>query len=65
MRGWVVVAEHPFYAVTNEQGEFILETVPPGKYTLQVWQESLGNVTQELVVGDKGATTVTVGMGKK
>jgi plastocyanin len=65
MRGWVVVAEHPFYAVTNEQGEFILENVPPGKYTLQVWQESLGNVTQELVVGDKGATTVTVGMGKK
>jgi plastocyanin len=65
MRGWVVVAEHPFYAVTNEQGEFTLENVPRGKYTLQVWQESLGNVTQEVVVGDKGATTVSVGMGKK
>jgi plastocyanin len=65
MRGWVVVAEHPFYAVTNEQGEFTLENVPPGKYTLQVWQESLGNVTQEVVVGDKGATTVSVAMGKK
>ncbi len=65
MRGWVVVAEHPFYAVTNEQGEFVLENVPRGKYTLQVWQESLGNVTQELVVGDKGITTVSVTMGKK
>ena len=65
MRGWVVVAEHPFYAVTNEQGEFTLENVPPGKYTLQVWQESLGNVTQEVVVGDKGPTTVSVAMGKK
>jgi len=65
MRGWVVVAEHPFYAVTNEQGEFTLENVPRGKYTLQVWQESLGNVTQEVVVGDKGATTVSVAMGKK
>jgi plastocyanin len=64
MRGWVVVTEHPFYAVTNEQGEFILDNVPPGKYTLQVWQESLGTVTQEVVVGDKG-TSVTVGMGKK
>jgi len=61
----VVVAEHPFYAVTNEQGDFIFENVPRGKYTLQVWQESLGNVTQELVVGDKAATTVSVGMGKK
>jgi plastocyanin len=65
MRGWVVVAEHPFYAVTNEQGEFTLENVPRGKYTLQVWQESMGIVTQEVVVGDKGATTVSVGMGKK
>jgi hypothetical protein len=65
MRGWVVVAANPFYAVTDEQGDFILENVPPGKYTLQVWQEALGNVTQELTVGTKGPTTVTVGMGKK
>jgi hypothetical protein len=65
MRGWVVVAAHPFYAVTNEQGEFSLENVPPGKYTLQVWQESLGNVTQEVTVGNKSATTVTVNMSKK
>jgi hypothetical protein len=65
MRGWVMVAEHPFYAVTNEQGEFVFENVPPGKYTLQVWQESLGRVTQELVVTDKATTTVSVAMGKK
>jgi plastocyanin len=65
MRGWVVVAAHPFYAVTNEQGEFSLENVPPGKYTLQIWQESLGNMTQEVTVGNKGTTTVTVNMSKK
>ncbi|HEX9144367.1 MAG TPA: carboxypeptidase regulatory-like domain-containing protein [Candidatus Binatia bacterium] len=65
MRGWVVVAEHPFYAVTNEQGEFILDNVPPGKYSLQVWQESLGTVTQEVVVSKRGTTTVTVTMSKK
>src|SRR5262245_1884849 len=65
MRGWVVVAEHPFYAVTNEQGEFMLENVPRGKYALHVWHESLGIVTQDVVVEDKGATTVSIGMGKK
>jgi plastocyanin len=65
MRGWVVVAAHPFYAVTNEQGEFSLENVPPGKYTLQIWQESLGNMTQEVTVGNQGTTTVTVNMSKK
>ena len=65
MRGWVMVADHPFYAVTNEQGEFVLENVPRGKYKLQVWQESLGKVTQEVLVGDKGITTVTLMMGRK
>jgi len=64
MRGWVVVAEHPFYALTNETGEFIIENVPPGKYTLQLWQETLGTVTQEVTVsGD--STSVAVRMQKK
>jgi plastocyanin len=65
MHGWVVVAAHPFYTLTNESGEFVLENVPPGKYTLQVWQEILGPVTQEVTVGNKGATTVNVEMRKK
>jgi plastocyanin len=65
MRGWVVIAEHPFYAVTNGDGEFVLENVPPGKYNMQVWQERLGKVTQEVVVSAKGTTNVSVSMGKK
>lgn len=64
MRAWVVVADHPFYAITNDQGEFTLNNVPPGKYTLRVWQEALGTVTTEVVVGDKGSTDVTVEMGR-
>ncbi len=65
MRGWVVVSESPFYAVTNEQGEFTLDNVPPGKYTLEVWQETLGTVTQEVVVRSKGIASATVTMPKK
>jgi hypothetical protein len=64
MRGWVVVAEHPFYAVTNEEGEFIFENIPPGKYKLQLWQEVLGRVNQDITVTGDGAQNVTVRMGK-
>jgi hypothetical protein len=60
-----VVAEHPFYALTNDQGEFLLDTVPPGAYTLQLWQESLGTVTQDVTVKDEAITTVTVEMNQK
>ena len=64
MRGWVVVAEHPYYTLTNEAGEFVIENVPPGKYTLQLWQEALGTTTQDVTVsGD--STTVNLRMQKK
>jgi plastocyanin len=64
MRAWVVVAEHPFYAVTGERGEFVLENVSPGNYTLQVWHETLGTVKKDVVVTD-GVATVTVEMRGK
>jgi plastocyanin len=64
MRAWVVVAEHPFYAVTGERGEFVLENVPPGNYTLQVWHETLGTVKKDVAVTD-GVATVTVEMRGK
>jgi plastocyanin len=65
MRTWVVVAEHPFYTVTNDQGEFTLGNVPPGQYTLQLWQESLGDVTMNVTVRDEAITTVTAEMSQK
>jgi plastocyanin len=65
MRGWIVVAEHPFYTVTNEEGEFVFENIPPGKYKLQAWQETLGRANQEVTVAGEGTQTITVRMEKK
>jgi len=50
MAGWVVVAEHPYYAVSDADGHFTLTDVPAGSYTLEFWQESLGVVTQKVTV---------------
>jgi len=50
MTGWIIVAEHPYYAVTDERGQFTLTDVPPGTYTLEFWQETLGVVTQRVTV---------------
>ena len=65
MRGWIVVAEHPFYTVTNEEGEFVFQNIPPGKYKLQAWQEVLGRANQEVTVAGEGTQIVTVRMEKK
>ena len=43
MRAWWMVLDHPYFAVTNEQGEFEIKHVPAGTQKLVVWQEALGN----------------------
>ncbi|MGH7312527.1 MAG: carboxypeptidase regulatory-like domain-containing protein [Candidatus Rokuibacteriota bacterium] len=60
MRGWVVVADHPFYAITDAAGRFKLDNVPPGQYTLQVWHERLGRRTSTLSVAADGPTPVSI-----
>jgi plastocyanin len=42
MNGWLIYINHPYYAVTNEKGEYKIENVPPGTYKLAWWQEACG-----------------------
>ncbi|MFN2645288.1 MAG: hypothetical protein ABR570_09875 [Burkholderiales bacterium] len=55
MKSWVVVAEHRYYAVTDASGAFRIAAVPPGKYRLRMWQEVLGERTQQVAVSPQGA----------
>lgn len=50
MSAWIHVVDNPYYAVTNEAGQFEIKEVPPGKYTLTINQEHIGSVTQEVEV---------------
>ncbi|MFQ5822583.1 MAG: carboxypeptidase regulatory-like domain-containing protein [bacterium] len=50
MDSYIIVVEHPYYAVTNENGNFELTDVPAGTYTLEYWQETLGTRTAEVTV---------------
>ena len=58
MRAWIVVIDHPFHVVTGSDGEFALDNIPPGKYALNVWHETLGTVTKYVTVGETDATTI-------
>jgi hypothetical protein len=41
-RAWIRVFDHPYFAVTNRDGIFTLDSVPPGEYTLKMWEPRLG-----------------------
>jgi plastocyanin len=58
MSSYIHVFSHPFFAVTGDDGSFVLSGVPPGRYTLQVWHETLKPQTQSVEVRPGGVTEV-------
>ena len=39
MTAWIVAHDSPYFAVTDEQGNFKIDGIPPGKYTITMWHE--------------------------
>lgn len=58
MRAFIGVVDHPYFAVTSQDGSFELKNVPPGDYTLAVWQEKLGEQTQQVHLAPSGTAAV-------
>jgi plastocyanin len=58
MHGWWVATDTPYFAVTDDKGNYTIKDVPAGDYTVEVWQEKLGTDDQKASVKD-GATATT------
>lgn len=58
VRAYVGVVDHPFFAVTDGDGAFRIEGLPPGTYELEAWHETLGTRTLTVrVPADQAVTT--------
>ena len=54
MEGFLLTFDHPYFAVTNEFGEYEFPNVPSGNWTLRIWHQTLGTLkTEVLLSGDK------------
>jgi uncharacterized protein (DUF2141 family) len=49
-----------YFGVTGTDGKFTINNVPPGTYTITVWQEKYGNKTASVTVGPKETKSVDV-----
>ena len=58
MSGWIVVAEHAYYSLTDASGSFKIADVPAGSYTLETWHEKLGKQTKPVTVPATGSVSV-------
>lgn len=57
MAGWAVITDHPYFAVTKEDGTFVISGLAPGSYTVEAWHPTLGLKTTKVKVkkGKKAA----------
>ena len=42
MKGWAVIHENPYMAVTDKDGKFEIKNLPVGKWQFMFWQEAAG-----------------------
>ena len=65
MLGFIHVFDHPFFAVTDENGRFSIPNVPAGTYTLKAWHEHAGVLTQEITVSEAGDSRALFAFGAR
>lgn len=70
MRGYFLVTDHPFVAVTDVAGRFTIPDLPPGEWTFRVWHERTGYIENVVDAGGqkaewpKGRFTLTIKPGE-
>jgi hypothetical protein len=54
MAAYIGVQNHPYFAVTPENGEYRIDNLPPGEYVIEAWHEEYGTQTQTITVAESG-----------
>jgi plastocyanin len=50
MVAYICVMPHPFFALTKEDGRFVIPNVPPGEYTVEASHRKAGVIKQKIIV---------------
>jgi hypothetical protein len=65
MHAWAVVMDHPYFAVTGDDGAFQIRGLPAGTYTLEAWHPVLGLKSMTVVIGTGNKAQVTARLSYK
>jgi plastocyanin len=54
MNAYILVFNHPFFAMTDAEGRYRIENVPPGTYGVIAWNEGTSSEARPITVADGG-----------
>jgi plastocyanin len=54
MSAFILVFSHPFFAMTDQDGRYRIDNVPPGTYAVIAWNEGLSSEPRPVTVPDGG-----------
>ena len=54
MNAFILVFNHPFFALTDMDGRYRIDNVPPGTYNLVAWNEGVSSEPRAVTVPDGG-----------
>ena len=54
MNAYILVFSHPFFAMTDAEGRYRIENVPPGTYGVIAWNEGTNTDARPITVPDGG-----------
>jgi len=58
MTAYIVVLKNPYFVQPDEHGNYSLENVPVGTYTLKVWHERLSSKEQVITISPNRTSTI-------
>jgi plastocyanin len=60
MSAFILVFSHPFFTITDLDGRYRLENIPPGTYSVIAWNEGTASVPASVTVLDGGRSELDV-----
>lgn len=58
MEAYIVVLQNPYFALTDEKGNYKIENIPAGSYSLKTWHDRLRPVKESVEVPEVDEITV-------
>ncbi len=60
INGYIFIFDHPYSAVTDEKGAFVMDNIPPDEYLLKVWHEGFGMQEKKIKVTPGGLVEANI-----